>query len=210
MDNQLYNACMSNDLPFVIDSIKNGAKVNIKQDRLGLTLLMVASSNGYIEIVKELLKNGADVNAKKNNGNAPLIMASSEGFLEVVKELLLHGANVNTTLNNGFSSLTLASFNGHTEVVRELLDNNADPTIKTYDGFTALDYAGYNASDRLSSRMAIFAIYDDRDFISCDHCKKVNPTEHIYLCSRCYNHTYCNQECQRSAWVEHKKTCKFF
>jgi hypothetical protein len=39
---------------------------------------------------------------------------------------------------------------------------------------------------------------------NCDHCSKPGADK---LCSRCNHETYCNRDCQKSAWKEHKKKC---
>ena len=61
--------------------------------------LILASHNGYTEIVKLLLEAGADVNHKSFDGATALILASRNGHTEVVKLLLEAGANVNATLS---------------------------------------------------------------------------------------------------------------
>ena len=53
------------------------------KDNSGNTALVYASLYGYIDIVKELLKRGADIEAM-GKGNA-LIAASENGHLNVVK-----------------------------------------------------------------------------------------------------------------------------
>jgi hypothetical protein len=43
----------------------------------------------------------------------------------------------------------------------------------------------------------------------CDFCKKPeNPSKNLQRCTQCKKARYCNQECQRKAWQDHKKDCK--
>ena len=42
---------------------------------------------GYIDVVKELLANGADPNAKTNDGKTAIMVASHKGHFDIVKEL---------------------------------------------------------------------------------------------------------------------------
>jgi hypothetical protein len=43
----------------------------------------------------------------------------------------------------------------------------------------------------------------------CGFCKKPeDPSKNLQRCSKCKNARYCNQECQRKAWQDHKKDCK--
>ena len=55
---------------------------------------MSASEKGRVEVVKELLENGAEVNAKNNEGGTALILASRYDHVGVVKELLQNGENI--------------------------------------------------------------------------------------------------------------------
>lgn len=65
------------------------------QDNAGNTALHEAALNGHLEIVKLLIRNGADVNMQsfKMFKDTPLIDASANGHLDVVKYLLSHGAD---------------------------------------------------------------------------------------------------------------------
>jgi len=62
--------------------------------------LIWASYNGHIEIVRELINRGADINAKANDGYTALIEASANGRIEVVRELINRGADINAKNND--------------------------------------------------------------------------------------------------------------
>jgi hypothetical protein len=153
------------------------------------------------------LKYGADVNASDENGNTPLFLASKYEHLEIVKELIKNSADVNIQNKDGHTPLLFASLKGNLEIVKELLNNDADITIKDNDGITALSYAGYSAIDKVSARRNIMKEYDDRNLLSCDYCNNKSDLN-LELCSKCMSCLYCNQECQRNHWSEHKKVCK--
>ncbi len=55
------------------------------------TALQAASSNGHIEIVKQLLKAGADVNFQGGYNDTALQCASCGGHKEIVEQLLKAG-----------------------------------------------------------------------------------------------------------------------
>lgn len=80
-----------------------------------------ASSEGYVVVVRALLKRGADVN-KVSNGLTPLFNASKMGRVDVVKVLLEHGADIDKTCDRGNTPFLIASRNGHLEVVKVLLE----------------------------------------------------------------------------------------
>jgi hypothetical protein len=71
------------------------------------TTLIEASRRGYLEVVRSLLKRGAEVNTAVNNGRTPLHWASENGHSEVVKCLLGRGAEVNKANKNGRLHCTL-------------------------------------------------------------------------------------------------------
>ena len=72
--------------------------------------------------IRELIKNGADVNFKNTYGVTPLWQASGKGHIEVVKLLLDNKADVNTARKaDGVTPLFMASQEGHTDIVKLLL-----------------------------------------------------------------------------------------
>ena len=82
--------------------------------------VVIASSNGYIEIVKYLVENGADIHIFNNFA---LIQSSRYGYIEIVKYLVENGADIYAA--NNFA-LRLASKEGHIEVVKYLVENGAN------------------------------------------------------------------------------------
>ena len=80
--------------------LQKGANPNIA-DRDGVTPLMIASSFGYFEEVKELLKGGARVDVSNDAGETPLISAVHRRDTEMMKLLLEHGANPDKADNSG-------------------------------------------------------------------------------------------------------------
>uniref|UniRef100_A0A3B3XRX4 Ankyrin 3a n=1 Tax=Poecilia mexicana TaxID=48701 RepID=A0A3B3XRX4_9TELE len=117
----------------------------------GLNALHLASKEGHVEVVAELLKLGATVDAATKKGNTALHIASLAGQAEVVKELVTNGANVNAQSQNGFTPLYMAAQENHLEVVRFLLENNASQSIATEDGFTPLAVALQQGHDQVVS-----------------------------------------------------------
>ena len=64
----------------------------------GITALHWASDKGRLDVVRELLKAGANVNAVDEDDWTALHLASNNGHLDVVRELLRAGAD--PTLKN--------------------------------------------------------------------------------------------------------------
>jgi len=99
------------------------------------TWLHVASSEGQLEIVKKLIKLGADINASGGiYGGGALNEAASEGHYEVVEYLLSYGAKLDVSepeKNPLFGAIS----NGHINIVKLLIENGIDTKIK-YTGET--------------------------------------------------------------------------
>lgn len=99
--------------------------------------LAIACQLGYLNIVKELIKAGADVNANANF-NTPLTIACENGHLDIVREMVKCGANVN--LSHGHKiPLTAACQISNLDIVRELIQAGADVNqcVKLHSPLTA-------------------------------------------------------------------------
>uniref|UniRef100_A0A8C2FVG9 Kinase D-interacting substrate 220a n=1 Tax=Cyprinus carpio TaxID=7962 RepID=A0A8C2FVG9_CYPCA len=95
----------------------------------GQTALMLASEQGSLEIVQELIRRGANVNLDDIDCWTALISAAKEGHTEVVKELLENNANVEHRDMGGWSALMWAACKGRLEVAHLLLEKGANPNI---------------------------------------------------------------------------------
>jgi ankyrin repeat protein len=123
----------------VVDSLKTKKNTNRELDGA----LFDACKNGQLEVVKDLLAKGADVDAKGALGATCLIRAINLGHLEVAKELLAQGADVDARNNNGETALLHASQEGQVELVNSLLASGADVNATGNIGGTALMQASY-------------------------------------------------------------------
>ena len=81
-----------------------------------LTPLMRASAIGHVEIVRELIEEGADVNQRGPRGATALMFAAGGGHLEVVKELVAYGADLAATEEGGWNALRHAEEDNDEEV----------------------------------------------------------------------------------------------
>ena len=114
------NAIAGGKLELVSLFIRSGANVNMKDSESGFTALMLASSAGHADIVKLLLENRADVDARYEmtetdsfsmiimNRSTALMSACLRGHLDVVKILVDHHANINAQDILGHTALDLA------------------------------------------------------------------------------------------------------
>jgi ankyrin repeat protein len=90
--------------------------------------LKEACAEGRLEIARELIAQGADVNAGINDRHdeyTPLMMAVSNRHTEIVKLLLENKAEVNIVGRTGTALMEAARY-GSTEIARLLIENDAD------------------------------------------------------------------------------------
>ena len=142
----LIEACGDNNLEEIKSIINSGVDINTKyEDRNNVTVLIVASTIGDLKIVKYLLDNGADINAKDDSNVTALIGASSSGHLEIVQYLVEiekdEKVDIDAKDNDGWTALMWASRIGNLGMVDCLIKNNAKVNIENKDGQTALDLA---------------------------------------------------------------------
>lgn len=93
------------------------------------TPLSLAASGGFVNIIKLLLDNGAEINSRTGSklGISPLMLAAMNGHVAAVKLLLDMGSDINAQIEtNRNTALTLACFQGRHEVVSLLLDRKAN------------------------------------------------------------------------------------
>jgi len=62
-----------------------------------------------VEVFRERLKHGANLESANKNGWTPLIKAVQNGLVEVVRELLKHGSKSESANNNGWTHLNTAA-----------------------------------------------------------------------------------------------------
>uniref|UniRef100_A0A6C0E9M8 Uncharacterized protein n=1 Tax=viral metagenome TaxID=1070528 RepID=A0A6C0E9M8_9ZZZZ len=147
---------LSNDLLITIKTLlENDKNINIDwTDSDGYTALIYSSrySKKYnlLEIVKLLIKYGANVNMSQNNYGWTSLMYASRNSnitssLETVKLLIDSGAKLDMQNKLGWTSLMMASINSNDsagesslETVKLLINSGANLNIQNNDGDTAL------------------------------------------------------------------------
>jgi ankyrin repeat protein len=93
------NSSTQNQTPIISSEhsvIPTTADIN-ETDTYGRTSLHIASHEGNIDTVLDLLEKGADPNVPDNNGNTSLHTAAEHGNLSLVQRLIEAGANPNQT-----------------------------------------------------------------------------------------------------------------
>lgn len=107
----------------------------------GMSALMVAAKDKQLDVVKELVEAGIDVNLLNDDGNPALWFACVSGDTGIIRHLVRNHADINSQNVNGATCLIYAASAGKLDVVKALIEAGADMARQTLDGFTALDSA---------------------------------------------------------------------
>ncbi len=91
--------------------------------------------------IQDLIKMGADVEAKDERGRTPLHWASFWNHIETAKLLLERGADLEAKTNSGMTPLHWASYKDNIELAKLLLDAGADMNAEDNYGMTPLRWA---------------------------------------------------------------------
>ncbi|MBN1981654.1 MAG: ankyrin repeat domain-containing protein [Chitinivibrionales bacterium] len=143
--------------------ISKGVNLNAKVTSNEKTALHYASSNGLFETVKLLVQHGANVNARDDHKETPLMKAINKEYLEIAKFLIENGADVNAKNIDSITPLHITTNIGLTLMTSDgkflskglttksnedalcfaqiLIDKGANINTKDKDGETPLDWA---------------------------------------------------------------------
>ena len=126
-------------------AIEAGANINTtKHHYWGNTPLHCAAEKGALGVVKYLVSQGANIEAKNIRGKTPLYKAAEQGHLEVVRYLVSQGANIEAKDDWGWTPLCQAAVGGYLEIVKYLVSQGAkiNTICRNFSGKeTALDLA---------------------------------------------------------------------
>jgi len=105
---------------------------------LGNTALHFVSFSGNIKLASDLLSDGAESDAKNDDGDTPLHLAAYRGYSGLLTLLLMSGADPNAQNKNGDTPLHIAARCGHSKTANQLCIGKADISIENNQGKTPL------------------------------------------------------------------------
>ena len=124
-------------------------RVNYKDDR-NWTPLHWASTSDNLEVVKCLIENKANLEAKDFLNNTPLHLAIKDGNPEIAKVLIENGADLNTIGGGNNTPLHLAIKNGNPEIAKVLIENKPNLEAKDLSNNTPLHLAIKNGNPEIA------------------------------------------------------------
>ncbi len=126
-DNALFQAIVENDLFKVRMALAAGANPNAK-GKMDVSPLWMAAFKNDIDIAKELLFRGADINSRVTNSwtDTLLHFVIRERQTDFARFLIENGADVNARNGEKEVPLHVAAYRGNKEIVELLLAKGAD------------------------------------------------------------------------------------
>lgn len=107
--------------------LENFAKVNMQTTTYHVTAVSLATEHNYIDVVKLLVKYGADVELPRNNGMTPLHFAAWYGHKETARYLIDHLVSQNKSINemavNKMTPFATAILENHTEIIDMFIEH---------------------------------------------------------------------------------------
>jgi ankyrin repeat protein len=102
--------------------------------------LFHATNANNAQLIGELIRGGADVNAKDHKGRTPLHVAAENNHLNAARKLWLYNANIDSRRNNHFTPIMDAVVCGHETLVRFFIRKGARLDISDGDKWHVLHW----------------------------------------------------------------------
>lgn len=143
----LYNVCEKGNQPMFKVLLKYCKTMIDYQNSNGTTCLWIASCNKHVDIVAELLANGAGPNICDFEGNNPLIPTCRKGAVTIVEMLLEANVSLDGYNKERDNAILMCCRTGQAEILELLLNtfknkpNELKKLLRTYaeiDGFAPM------------------------------------------------------------------------
>lgn len=121
-------------------SANNGGGESVDSTDLNSRLIEAAWADD-VDAARDLIEQGADVNAQDETRQSAYLIATSEGYVDLLGLTLDNGADVTSLDGFNGTGLIRAAERGHHEVVARLLETDIDVNHVNNLGWTALHEA---------------------------------------------------------------------
>lgn len=154
------------------------ADVNEVDEKDGKTPLMRAVKNEKINVIKYLIKQGANINVTDIKLSSPLIEAALNCNIEIIDLLLEHGADLELKTPDGFTALFRCASESKIMSMEYLIAKGADLEARDKRGYTpllaAIIYENTDAVELLIQKGADIFVIDDDDYNALTYAVAVN------------------------------------
>ncbi|CEG56142.1 ankyrin repeat domain-containing protein [Legionella fallonii] len=124
----------------------------------GMTALHWAAKAGHLEVVKLLLKAGADPKARSSDGAEPLHYAAKNGNVEIIKLLLAAGANVRAEDNDKSQPLFIAMLFNRVDAAKQLIAEGAELNVESLQSSGILQqFSQYQSPERYAELLLLIS-----------------------------------------------------
>merc|ERR1719203_1826012 len=147
----------------------------------GAPPLWCAAAAGHLEIVRLLVKSGANVNSTTKTNSTPLRAACFDGHFEIVKYLVEHNADIEVANRHGHTCLMIACYKGHFKIAKYLIDIGADVNRKSVKGNTALHDCAESGSLDIMKLLLISGARIDVDAYGMTPLLAASVTGHLHI-----------------------------
>jgi ankyrin repeat protein len=147
----IFEAATLGDLPRLRALLEADSSLARAFSSDGFSALHLAAFFSQPQVVEELLRRGADVNAVSSNSMKVAVInsAAASGRADLVKLVLAAGADPNARQQLGWTALHAAVAHDNVEMAQALLEAGADPALRNDDGQTAAGKAGPATAEML-------------------------------------------------------------
>lgn len=143
--------------------LERGADVNTESFS-GATAVYMAAQNGHCNILRILVRNGANLNSTRlKGGDSPLHTATQSGYADVMEMLLDNDSDVDMRTVSGATPLFIAAQECDSKIVELLLRYSANVNICRNDGVSPLAVA----ASKGKSEVAKLLLYKKADVDVC-------------------------------------------
>lgn len=218
----LYQAIENNDIEKIEKLVKEGEALHTSKP------LILAIQKNNFDIVKLLVENGVDINARDSYGQTPLMYAAAKNYCHILKYLLAHNAEINLKTPEGVTALKCAVHNKHLAAIRILLDYGADTANEeitipeknastSNDSFYLYKKGFYWYNPKLELNEFNFLIHEQKmDMLNdnaplCPKCKKLRliaDYDQLSKYAHIYTYKYKCNECQHIEYIHEEKFCR--